>query len=148
MGCDIHLVLERRSGSKWFAVNTFQGHANANRKAGDFMAQTYPAATQRNYTRFARLAGVRGKGPEPKGLPLDASETTKFLSDDYGEDGHSHSYMSVEEAVRIFSDTERWRDDEKEDGYARKYPASFFFGVEPSRGETIDDYRIVFWFDN
>lgn len=138
MGADIHMVLEKRSAEgKWIATDTFRIHSSRDRNFA------VPVAQDRNYKRFAALAGVRGPGPTPRGLPLDASETTNFLSDEYGEDGHSHSWLPLKEAVEVFVETEYWR--ETDDVYAKKYPSSFFFGVEE---ETTDEYRLVFWFDN
>lgn len=146
MGCDIHLVLERRHNDKWVAVNTFKGHhvSAMHRKEGQF-DWSYPIATSRNYARFAALAGVRGDGPAPRGVPEDASETTKYLVDYWGSDGHSHSWMSLVDAMSVFVATEPWHDSEGDDYYGRKYPASFFFEVEDDK---LDCYRIVFWFDN
>jgi hypothetical protein len=107
-----------------------------------------PVATTRNYARFAALAGVRGEGPAPRGIPGDVSETTQYLIDEWGEDGHSHSWLELDEAVKIFVET---GSDEKEVGedppYWRKWPYSFFFDVDEEKA-TEHDYRIVFWFDN
>jgi hypothetical protein len=64
-------------------------------------------ATGRNYHLFAALAGVRGDGPEPKGIPEDASETIKraLPYDDYGN-YHSHSYYSLDEFKQILIECE------------------------------------------
>ena len=146
MVCDIHLVLEKRvKEGGWVAVDTFRGHHVSQRTQSDFMGWKNPVATERNYERFAKLAGVRGPGPGAIGLPTDISQTARVLSDDYGEDGHSHSWLPLSDAVPIFDETECWRDFETPDNFCRKYPASFFFGVESA---NIDVYRIVFWFDN
>ena len=65
----------------------------------------------RNYDLFAILADVRngsgfagvdtgdGFNPifEPRGLPEDVSKDYKQLVDNYGEDGHSHSWVTLEE---------------------------------------------------
>ena len=142
MGCDIHLVLERKHGERWIAVDTFCGHDIDNRT--DNLDWAAPAATARNYKRFAALAGVRGNGPSPHGVPNNASETTKFLVENYGDDGHSHSYLSLEKAIKIFAETEYWRDFEPPEHYHRKYPSNFFFGVET---DNVYEYRLVFWFD-
>ena len=147
MGCDIHLVLERRvakglhgeRNDRWVAVNTFESHHPA---YGSEPWST-PAARSRNYTRFAALAGVRGEGPIPRGLPENISETTKYLIDMWGGDGHSHSYLPVTEAAAIFLRTSSGLKDDSVFGY--RYPASHFFGVED---EDEENFRIVFWFDN
>lgn len=67
--------------------------------------------SSRNYDVFAMLADVRngygfagvdtGEGfipiSEPKGIPDDASDYYKLAVKEYGEDGHSHSYFTMEE---------------------------------------------------
>lgn len=65
----------------------------------------------RNYDVFAILADVRnGRGfagsdtgdgfnpiADPKGVPEDASDYYKKVVDEWGQDGHSHSYFTMEE---------------------------------------------------
>lgn len=146
MGCDIHLVLEKRHGSKWIGVDTFSGDHRAKwmlkPKEYDWSS---PVARDRNYDRFAALAGVRGSGPEPRGIPADASDTTAYLVEDYGSDGHGHSWLPMKEASEVWKRTAGQLDE-----IESKYPDSYFFGVDTSEGSNnnSDDYRIVFWFDN
>lgn len=132
MGCDIHGWIEKRVGNKWVAYRELE-------KRPYSLDDIDPRA--RNYARFAALAGVRGDGPDPKGLPLDISETTQFWVDEWDTDGHSHSWLSLDEAARIFLDTE-WEPSE----FARKWPATSFFGVDYEQDAPL--YRLVFWFDN
>src|SRR5262245_45786506 len=141
MGCDIHMVLERRDYEKnrWVGIDSFCGHQSC---LGD-RGYSWSIARSRNYARFAKLAGVRGDGPEPRGVPDDISETTDFLIRDWDGDGHSHSWLMLSDAVPIFLET-AWPDPEP-DSFTAKYPASYFFGVE---SEKLDDYRLIFWFDN
>lgn len=138
MGCDIHLVLERKNDAgKWVGVDTFNSHASAYGES-----HSVPVARSRNYERFAALAGVRGDGPEPRGLPSDASDTTRLLAtDDWGADGHSHSHLPLGEAAKIFLQTEFKKP--QRTSLAMTDPAYHYFGVDPA-----DGYRIVFWFDN
>lgn len=146
MGCDIHMVLEKRFGEKWVGIDTFVTHHRApyTVEKGQ-MDWSTPVARGRNYMRFARLAGVRGDGPEPRGLPADVSETSKALSDAWDGDGHSHSWLPLKDAARIWVETER-----EPSEYATKYPESYFFNADVSDGssEAETDYRVVFWFDN
>lgn len=138
MGCDIHLVLERKHENRWIAVDTFIGHESA--YGG---AWSLPIALTRNYERFAALAGVRGDGPEPRGLPDDASETARYLADECGWDGHSHSWMPVKDAARIFAATEHAPP--KPESTSSKCPAYYYFGAYD---DSADEFRLVFWFDN
>lgn len=138
MGCDIHIVLEREHGRKWIAVDTFAGHEST------FKGWASPVATSRNYARFAALAGVRGHGPQAKGLPPDISETAAMLVEDWGTDAHSASWLPLDEAAKIFLATDSPNGPGE---YGRKYPKSHYFGVDEI-DERNGKYRIVFWFDN
>jgi hypothetical protein len=142
MGCDIHLVLETYDDDLgWVGIDTFKGHQSNNKD------RWYsPIATDRNYKLFAALAGVRGDGPAPRGIPEDASTTTKLLVKNYGADGHSHSWLPIDEATLAFNER-RYPEGETPidpNGYRDSYPTSYWFGVESSEA----NYRLIFWFDN
>lgn len=142
MGCDIHLTVERKIANDWICVNTVNHHDKApgRVKKGE-LSFSIPAALERNYNRFAALASVRGDGQSPRGLPSDMSQTTKMLTDDWASDGHSHSWMPIKDAAQIFLDTEYGEVSD----FIREYPPSTYFGVEAN---DLDNYRVVFWFDN
>lgn len=127
MGCDIHGWVEQRVGDRWVAVRELNDNAN-----------------QRNYKRFAALAGVRGDGPEPRGLPEDISETTSWHVRAWNGDGHSHSWLPVIEALPLFQAV-RYPGQEVTE-YERRWPESYYFDIEST--EDPSTYRIVFWFDN
>ena len=151
MGCDIHLVLEKRDGGKWVGVDTFTSHHRSRPTRDDIMdGFSSPTARSRNYDRFAALAGVRGDGPEARGLPPDLSDTTALLASEWGDDGHSHSWLPLNEAARIFLETE-WVPPGKELSESiKKYPEEHYFNVDrlEAGGGDDDNYRVVFWFDN
>ena len=126
MGCDIHICTETKINDKWVMVRYL-----------DYRDK----ATNRDYRRFAALAGVRGLGPEPRGLP-DIGDSTRYWVDFWGVDGHSHSWLSMDDACQIFLQTSGVVDE-----YAQKYPQDDFFNV-PEERSNLDDWRIVFWFDN
>lgn len=142
MGCDIHVVLEKRvtmpdGSEKWVCTDTFRGHHSAFKKDPFTLSNySFPVAEIRNYARFAALAGVRGDGPDPRGLPDDASETTQYLAD--GDDWHSHSWLPVSEAAEIYKQT-------SPESLGNFDAADYFFNVYE---DEIDQHRIVFWFDN
>lgn len=106
MGCDIHLYVEvRQVDGSWKSADEW---------AKDEDGYVYvPYEKQfyngRNYDLFAILADVRnGRGfagiktgegfnpiSAPRGIPADVSPEVKAKSDDWGGDGHSHSWHTV-----------------------------------------------------
>src|SRR5215471_14331674 len=107
MGADIHMVLERRvklrDVEKWVGVNAFP-YIIGSIYTGDGAVsdRVYWHVDRRNYNLFADLAGVRGDGPEPKGVPDDASDLALVEIDEWGGDGHSHTWLTLDEAIPIF----------------------------------------------
>ena len=97
MGCDIHLILEKKVNDKWLGVWATDSLPNG---------WSLPI-THRNYEFFSNLANVRSEKPEsnrnrPKGLPSNISELAKISIANIGDDGHSHSYFTVDEFIEIF----------------------------------------------
>lgn len=137
MGCDIHGVIERRVGEKWIAVEVLT-MIHCVRGGEDLDNFAVPAALERNYKRCAKLAGVRGDGPEARGLPDDATDTARYIFD---TEGHTPSWLPLSEAAAIFAATEH----NKVGDWAKEYPSDFYFNVGT---EEIDKYRFVFWFDS
>lgn len=139
MGRDINMVLEIHDGKKWIGINTFLGHYS--RLGHTYEADEYSGwdVTMRNSTLFSVLVDDDEGAAGPKGLPDDISETTRFMVDECGSDGHWHSWLPLDEAVAIF----------KEAYYRPRRPnsptpADYLFGVE---GDDLSKYRLVFWFD-
>lgn len=133
MGCDIHVYVERRWLDRWVCVEARP------EKASD-----------RDYVLFANLAGVRGEGPDPRGLPIDMSESTAYWANKWKHDAHSHSWLPLKDAIAVWQAAKAtWS---PLDAIQTKHPEWAFFGVEPrpeiDPTDTIDNYRVVFWFDN
>ena len=123
MGADIHALVERKIGEKWIMINRCKGEA-----------------MRRNYVRFAALADVRGDGPSPKGLPEDLSDSGKLYAEEWDGDAHSHSFLNLDEAAKIFLAT-----DPPSGDWGKKYPCAYYFDIED---ENAKEHRLVFWFDN
>lgn len=138
MGCDIHMIVERKVGKKWVAINTMSLHRTREKSF------SFPLATDRNYKRFGALSdGVRGyAGLTARGVPRNASDTAKYHIKRYGSDGHSHSWMPIQQAAKIMLETEY-----NPDEWTRKWPIDAYFQVE-ERHLKEADHRLVFWFDN
>lgn len=146
MGCDIHLCLEKKYKDRWVMIDNFRGCRDYH--SGNW---AWRESKQRNYSRFAALAGVRGEGPEAVGWPDDASDGAAMLREQYGHDGHSHSWMMLETAALVFEgtggDPPDWVTKCDLDSYQR------FFDLEiGDQDEGYDgpasDYRLLFFFDN
>lgn len=127
MGCDIHNIFEYKTDDgTWKAIYIPKSKmlkADEERFAWakeDCKDQGKPppkgallSYSGRNYNLFAILADVRngygfagvstGKGFEPlapnRGIPEDASPEAKELSESWGIDGHSHTWISLKEIL-------------------------------------------------
>jgi hypothetical protein len=126
MGCDIHIYVEKKIGDTWFPIappehNSYYEPGDE-QEGGPYNRplllnhDTYDVG--RNYRVFAMLAGVRnGIGfasvktgepitpiSKPRGLPQDVSVEVREISNDWGPDGHSHSWLTLAEL-----DTVPWK---------------------------------------
>lgn len=133
MGCDIHAHIEVKIDNEWL----YWGGIDLSR----------------NYTLFGVMAGVRCQKDtiaEPRGLPSDISKQTKFQSDVYGSDGHSHSWLNSREFISVI---EQFSLDSRKDqwtniGYLMGDSYKDFYKYPEDRTKGIQDFRLVFWFDN
>ena len=165
MGCDIHLVLERKFNDKWVGVQKM-GYLPEKALRGNSSTGTYIkfSLAERHYDFFYGLAAVRdGDEPhrEPNGFPDDASDLSIMeVSDD--QDLHSHGSISLQELIPILAKRkydDRNVGDDLNDAVATEVTATLEGsltrrqiidewiddGVELSQ---LDDYRLVFAFDN
>ena len=137
MGCDIHCHFEIKVYGEW--------HHYSQPKV------------DRWYQLFGKLAGVRDESQKPiapvRGLPKDVSFTTKFDSDHWGIDGHTRSWITSKEFVKLW----KWIEKEKGRFNLELYEEwDFLFGngfgdfyeYPESYPKDLEDFRLVFWFDN
>lgn len=145
MGTDIHVHAELLVGGEWLYYREID--------------------IDRDYKLFSLMADVRNDRrnqfdgyvepiDQPRGLPENISLMTKMHRDDFGEDGHSDSWLSYPEILqvirfmkqvgtyilwgewtpqigRLFGNSwERWKDEPE------GYP------------DEIKDIRWIFWFDS
>lgn len=113
MGCDIHLFteIERTIGSEEKWVNCDYWQLNPYYGTDEYKSKLKIVSlfNDRNYTLFSKLANVRNYHgnkyiSEPKGLPNDVSEVVKEESDDWGSDGHSHSWFTLKQLIDFFKE--------------------------------------------
>ena len=162
MGADIHMYLEKKlRNDEWATVQTFTpiskkalGLETDNRY--DWM---FFIVEGRNYALFAKLAGVRGEGPTPLGIPEDASPLFKEYARSWSADGHSHSWCTATDFVARFIDTlddgdpirKAYANWVLEGGHGNAVLTFLdnYCGVRINEGrDKADDYRFVFFFDN
>lgn len=195
MGCDIHMFIEykRGNGMAWEADEHHKPKAEyycSVEQDGDAACQSCKDggdpidckyayvhwrqvdATTRDYSLFARLANVRGYFDErsnAKGLPADVSPAILQACEDYGTDGHSHSWVTLEEFSEIVK--EHGYRSTKDDAFYDRFVTEFESRPQPyativnycnklKEEKSIDKHilgsdtssevqvRIVFWFDN
>lgn len=132
MGCDIHVYVERKINDEWHMIHAVDREAKADK---------------RDYAFFASLCGVRGEGPEPKGLPPDVSPATQYHADTWA-DGHSHSWETYTEFIDKKLVLMKLRGESEKSGHSRGYYEYIILGCELASSETADLFRVVFWFDN
>ena len=163
MGCDIHMVLERkyRKDGPWVGVHCFSYTPTIQGIKGS-LYYSY-VVRNRQYDLFTELAGVRGDSPtamEPRGLPADMSELARAETDSCGDDGHTHTHMSVEEYATAFLRV----NPEFVLNEAVPIPASgtplratvdalfgYWSGDAASIGDESNEsteHRVIIWFDN
>lgn len=134
MGCDIHIVVERREkGSpEWVGVY-----------ASDTAIGGRPKVAQRDYGFFARVASVRGRvegGLYPRNLPKDVSRLAWLLYMRCPTDYHNPSHMSPTQFAAA------WIVENPTDTTVRPDHAVWdLLGID---GDEEAEHRIVFWFDN
>lgn len=167
MGCDIHVYVEYKHND---------GHWNADDRHRVIEEDEHYSyieefsAGGRHYGFFGALAGVRSSavGPlyEPRGIPEDLSDIVQKAIDNWSSDGHTHSYLSLDEYKEVIDNfnkkiDERFPDDlsakiTEDDGYFYLYK-DCLRKIEKHNAEAIlldaphlkiKECRIVFFFDN
>jgi len=140
MGCDIHAHFEIKINGKW--LHWSQPNIG------------------RNYKVFAKMANIRNDGTiiplsKPRGLPDDITETTRIHANNWGIDGHSHSWLNSYEIGLVIKfhesqveEKERYRIEHYQWGYLFGNSWTSFHKYRNEYLPEIDEFRLVFWFDN
>ena len=147
MGCDIHSHFEVKINGKWEHYST--------------------PDINRNYRLFEKMAGVRGSVSNaispPKGLPEDMSAITNIDANRWFNEigAHSPSWLSSSEFKVIYEfhdslydlenygESVKWRQiDEVQYGYLFGNRFKDFESGSEGYPKEIEDFRLVFWFDN
>lgn len=170
MGCDIHFVVEvdfakrdkveapRGHVPQWVGVYSTGHTPDMARNPDDMYNWRRVWCDERDYGFFAAIAGVRGEGPEPNGIPEDASALARMYIDQYGCDGHSYGYMPlldfVRAKMRVRADevtaaevTHKLTSNTDVPAYVPTY-APLEFALADLSACQEDSVRVVFFFDN
>ena len=172
MGADIHFTIEHRDPHDNFGwVGVFWSDAwhspsryntgymydqNANitpeeqRRRMDRGVHPFGRLGRRDYDFFARLAGVRGDGPEPNGVPSDVSALTQRYISRWGDNGHSHVHMTLREFIKRKIITDVTIADAAKSKLQGDDPIAEYLGDRIyGDGITLDDNtRVIAWFDS
>jgi len=129
MGCDIHLHTEIMVNGKWLHYS----HPDIDR----------------DYELFSRMAGIRGDLIPidiPRGIPGDASDTTKFCYDNDTEflGIHSASWLAPREISILYQEFKESR----KFGYLQGSGWTLREWEDTKGLDLIQNFRWIFWFDN
>lgn len=156
MGCDIHSYAEQQDArGEWHQIPDVSPFDWRSYSVYGFLADV------RNYSMVTPLA-------EPRGIPVDTSREVRSEYEDWGVDGHSASWLSLDELAGF--DYDQTLEDRRVtrqvgpnafDGAALAEPgggemttyreflgAAYFRDLETLQAIDAPAVRIVFWFDN
>ena len=145
MGCDIHLSIEYR-----YPYEMVDGKANMSQ----WWCWGEDITGVRDYEMFGYLAGVRSHPSEippiiiPRGIPKDIGHRIKDKIDEFGTDGHSHTWMTPKE-YSLACTLNQLRDPEETYGAVAKewiILREVLNTLEKHFGN--DNVRLIMFFDN
>lgn len=166
MGCDIHVMIERKIKSEhvneqWATVATLNViHPDGFHDAG-FKNTLWYTVEGRNYAFFGDLTdgAVRSESDgfvHPlRGLPKDVSPLIMAEADWWGIDAHSHSWLYADEFLPVYlkhctSDQiiAEYTEDRLNGEPVWVEMMTKFFNVSVPDESKPSDFRFVFWFDS
>lgn len=172
MGADIHFIIEHNNPEDnlgWVGVffsdalhsppiysqYAYEDIADISaeelRRRMDYGVHPFGHLGRRDYEFFGRLAGVRRDGPDPNGVPPDASAMTQRVVARWESDGHSHGHMSLREFVKRKILDDNTLAEAAKSKLQGGDPIAEYLGdcVDEFNDITLDDNtRVVFFFDN
>lgn len=132
MGCDIHAHLEIKVEEKWI----YYGNPRI----------------PRNYELFSIMAGVRGNEKpiaKIRGIPEDANITTALHFINWGQDAHSASWLSsVEISEKLIGEFNKTSESFEYEFFGYLFGNGWSLEYRNEWPEFLQDYRLIFWFDN
>lgn len=146
VGCDIHYIIEKQHKDTWVGIQSSDYSFQFTQNRAE-----YDPLRNRNYAFFAAIAGVRGAGPEPLGLPLYPSDLTRYVEAVWGADGHSWSYMPFREFLWKWTQFNLKEEAVAEAARNKLEGKDWLVHIFPQlwlSDDELDQYRVVFFFDN
>jgi len=146
MGCDIHMCVEFKRGNEWVNVDHY-------RADHDFDQPVYHRVELydgRSYHMFGQLAGVRRDDvpriADPRGVPSDVHPVTRDAYENWEDDGHSASWVTLADIVdfKVALRGDEYTLERIERRLTDRLAECAYGGYE----KDYDKIRIVFWFDN
>ena len=112
MGCDIHSYVEKLERGIWIKVSNIFPRTKWEKSYFKSNVSDHPF-NWRSYGIFGFLADVRNYSHSPvisasRGLPMDVSSEIKLEADDWGCDGHSFSFLMLDELLNFDYDQIFW----------------------------------------
>lgn len=113
MGCDIHIhteIVKNINGTEiWVNGDFYQKNPVRSFSLDGEKFEKVDVFKGRDYRLFSILADVRSDGnnssiSQPKGLPNDVTEEVQTESDYWGIDGHSHSFLTLDELKKYIDE--------------------------------------------
>lgn len=168
MGCDIHMLAERKikydGKEEWAVVQTFgivHDKGFVRTKLNNDYA--YYMVENRSYDYFGALTKGEVRGSEDDGLgahcrgfPKDASLLAKAIYADWEGDAHSESWLTADEFVPVYikyvlpheEAAKLMAERMSGDGYTWQKIVEEHFNIGIGAYTPPEDIRFVFWFDN
>lgn len=160
MGCDIHAWIEGKGkDGKWFVANPrYVDYGNPTK-----IRPVEEYDIRRNSALFAALANVSNDYDIPfiqenRGLPNNLASETRMEAEEWKSDGEGHSYGYVfPEELEIYATTYKNSENEilkrgaeaVKDLYYKLWDLSHEITDDTGINQlSINDIRLVFWFDN
>lgn len=161
MGCDIHIVLERKDTDtdEWVGVRDYTSFSSKllDGVKSEFGWFSYKLR-HRDYSFFNDLCGVRGSGSsfgfEPRGLPDNASSLSLMCLSEDDPDLHSHSWLDMKQLSGPLAANKAPEGDVPALVVERMGNAGYNLKLlrewvdDEIDATNIDEWRLVFAFDN
>lgn len=154
MGADIHLFTEKKVNNIWVNADNWTANPYYNKDNNEFDHNSF--YSWRYYSLFNVLAGVRGDGKhmieEPRGLPEDIHYLTHNEYLKRKDLFHSASWFTIQELIKY---SKKYKDERSVilspiinpilELIKKQHIIQYDKLIPP---ELLEQYRIVFWFDN